>query len=52
LQVFVYSNTRSLLLRQSTKTLERDDYEAILKREGVEIKNAYPKEEAADPTKI
>ncbi|OGG58942.1 hypothetical protein A3C89_03590 [Candidatus Kaiserbacteria bacterium RIFCSPHIGHO2_02_FULL_50_50] len=34
------------------ETLERDDYEAILKREGVEIKNAYPKEEAADPTNI
>jgi len=33
------------------ETLERDDYEAILKKEGVEIKNAYPKEEIADPTK-
>ena len=35
------------------EALERDDYEAILKKEGVEIKDAYREEKVvADPTKI
>ncbi len=39
------------------ETLEREEYEALLKREGVEIQDAYKKqrdldEAAADPTKV
>ena len=39
------------------ETLEREEYEALLKREGVEIKDAYKKqrdldEAVADPTKV
>jgi cell division protease FtsH len=36
------------------ETLERDEYEALLKREGVEINDAFKKrrEEESDPTKI
>ena len=39
------------------ETLEREEYEALLKREGVEIKDEYKKqrdldEAAADPTKV
>lgn len=39
------------------ETLERDEYEALLKREGVEIQDEYKKqreadEKAADPTKV
>jgi cell division protease FtsH len=38
------------------ETLEREEYEALLKREGVEIQDAYKKQreadEAADPTKL
>ena len=39
------------------ETMERDEYEALLKQEGVEIKDAYEemygeKKETADPTKV
>lgn len=34
------------------ETLERDEYEAILKAEGVEIQDAYKDEVIADPTKV
>jgi len=39
------------------ETLEREEYESLLKHEGVEIKDAYKKqremdEAVADPTKV